>query len=297
MRAPVHLWILTVETPAAYADAVGDLFMEEAVSLTVLSPPRKAQATVEVLFDYEPNMAQMNARVAIFAAMNKIKLLNTHIRPAPNLDWLKKVAEDFPPLKISRWTVHGAMHRGKVPNRLWAMQIDATNAFGTGEHPTTRGCLLMLDQVLKSGFRPKRMIDIGCGSGILAMACMQASRGRAVAIDLDPDSVQIAAANVRQNGLGGRIKVARSRGYDASLVRRHAPYDLVMANIFARPLSQMARDLKKYLRQGGVAILSGLLTTQANGVIAAHRMQGLVLVRHIKIGEWSVLALTRPDRA
>ena len=183
------------------------------------------------------------------------------------------------------------MHRDKVPNRLYALQIDATNAFGTGEHPTTRGCLLMLDKILKSGFRPRRMADIGCGSGVLAMGCVQATRGSAVAVDLDPDSVQIATNNVRANGLGGKIRVGRSRGYAASLVRASAPYDLIMANIFARPLSQMAADLKKNLRPGGRVILSGLLTSQANLVIAAHRMQGLALVSHMRLGEWSVLAL------
>jgi ribosomal protein L11 methyltransferase len=129
------------------------------------------------------------------------------------------------------------------------------------------------------------------------MACVQGARGSAVGVDLDPDSVQIAQTNVRASGLGGKIRVCRSRGYVSPLLRRHAPYDLIMANIFARPLAQLAADLKKNLRPGGVAILSGLLTPQANLVIAAHRMQGLALIAHEKIGEWSVLALRRTRRA
>jgi len=152
-------------------------------------------------------------------------------------------------------------------------------------------------KILKTGFRPRRMADIGCGSGILAMGCTQATHGYAVAVDLDPDSVQIAAGNVRHNGLGQKIGVANSRGYAASLVSRHAPYDLIMANIFAKPLSAMAKDLKKHLSSNGVAILSGLLTTQSNMVIAAHRMQGLALIEHKKLGEWSVLAFRRRGRA
>ena len=294
MRGRVNLWIVTVAAPTAHADALGDMLGDNAVSLTVLAPPRKSQATIEAIFDFEPDARDIHARLGIFAAMHKIHIPKPDIRPAPPLDWLKKVAEDFPPLRIARWTVHGAMHRAKVPDRLTAMQIDATNAFGTGEHPTTRGCLIMLDKILKSGFRPRLMADIGCGSGILAMACTLAARGRAVAVDLDPDSVQIAQRNVRANGLGEKIRTGRSRGYTHSLVRRYAPYDLIMANIFARPLSQMAKDLKNNLRPGGVAILSGLLTVQANLVIAAHRMQGLALIEHRKIGEWSILALSRP---
>jgi ribosomal protein L11 methyltransferase len=156
---------------------------------------------------------------------------------------------------------------------------------------------LMLDKILKTGFYPRLMADIGCGSGILAMACMQASRGKAIAVDLDPDSVQIATGNARRNGLGEHIRTANSRGYAAPIVSRHAPYDLIMANIFAKPLSYMAKDLKNHLRPSGIAILSGLLTTQANMVIAAHRMQGLALIEHKKLGEWSVLALRRPGRA
>jgi len=297
MRGAPNLWILTLQVLSAQAEAVSELFAEEAVSLAVLSPPRKAMATVEAIFSFEPSLNEITGRLAIFEAMHAVKLAKPHLKPAPNLDWLKKVAEDFPPLKIARWTVHGAMHRQKVRNRLYALQIDATNAFGTGEHPTTRGCLLSLDKCLKSGFRPRRIADIGCGSGILAMACTQAARGRAVAIDMDPDSVQIAMRNVRANGLGRPIRVGVGRGYTPSIVRHEAPYDLIMANIFAGPLCQLAWALKNNLRPGGIAILSGLLTSQANKVIAAHRMQGMALLDHRKIGEWSVLALVRPRKA
>jgi ribosomal protein L11 methyltransferase len=297
MRLLQALWLVNITLPAQAAEFVADALGEDAVAVTVLAPPRQAKATVEAIYDHEPVQSEMAARLEILAAVFDISLPAFTIRAAPSLDWLKKVAEDFPPLKIARWTVHGAMHRDKVPNRLFALQIDATNAFGTGEHPTTRGCLLMLDQILKTGFRPRHMADIGCGSGILAMGCVQGARSRAVAVDLDQDSVQIALNNVRANGLSDKIRVMCSRGYVSPVLRRAAPYDLIMANIFARPLSQMAKDLKKNLRPGGMAILSGLLTTQANMVIAAHRMQGLALVRHMKLGEWSVLALKRPYRA
>jgi ribosomal protein L11 methyltransferase len=291
MRLTQNLWIVTITLPASVGEFFGDALGDGAVAVTVVSPPRHPMARVEAIYDHEPDAVDMRTKLDILAAASDIPAPEFMIQPAPPLDWLKKVAEDFPPLPIGRWTVHGAMHRDKVPVHLRAMQIDATNAFGTGEHPTTRGCLLMLDKILKTGFRPHRMADIGCGSGILAMGCVQVARGLAVAVDLDPDSVQIALGNVRANGLSGHVRVGRSRGYAASLVRRHAPYDLIMANIFARPLSQMAKDLKKNLRPGGRVILSGLLTSQANLVIAAHRLQGLALIEHLKIGEWSILAL------
>jgi len=292
MRTHPNLWLFNITLPVEAAEFVAEALGEEAVAVSVLAPPRHELARVEAIYDFEPEASAMAAKLEILAAVFGIDPPAFELKPSPPLDWLKKVAEDFPPLRIARWTVHGAMHRHNVPNRLNAMQIDATNAFGTGEHPTTRGCLLMLDKILKSGFRPRKMADIGCGSGVLAMGCVQSTRGRAVAVDLDPDSVQIAMNNVRANGLGEKIRVGRSRGYAASLVRASAPYDLIMANIFARPLSQMAADLKKNLRPGGMVILSGLLTTQANLVIAAHRMQGLALINHMRLGEWSVLALS-----
>ena len=297
MRFRQNLWLPNFTLPAKAAEFIGDALGEEAVAVTVLAPPRHDNAMIEAIYDVEPDAAKMATKLAILSAAVGVPTPEFTIRPAPALDWLKKVAEDFPPLKIARWTIHGALHRDKAPNRLYALEIDATNAFGTGEHPTTRGCLLMLDQILKSGFCPHRMADIGCGSGILSMAFVQGAWGEAVAVDLDPDSVQIASRNARANGLGTKIRVGAGRGYLAPLVRRSAPYDLIMANIFARPLCQMAKDLKKNLRPGGVAILSGLLTIQAMGVIAAHRMQGLALIEHKRIGEWSVLALRRPKRA
>jgi ribosomal protein L11 methyltransferase len=297
MRWRQNLWILKFALPALASEPVADALGEDAVAVSVFAPPRQDTAQIEAIYAVEPSLSELTAKIEILAAAFGIEAPSFELKPAPNLDWLKKVASDFPPLKIARWTVHGALHRDKVPNRLFALQIDATNAFGTGEHPTTRGCLIMLDQILKSGFRPRRMADIGCGSGILAMGCVQASRGSAVAVDLDPDSVQIALGNARANGLGDKIRIGNSRGYAASMVRRAAPYDLIMANIFARPLSQMAKDLKKHLRSGGIAILSGLLTSQANMVIAAHRAQGLALIEHKKIGEWSILALRRSRRA
>lgn len=298
MRGFPNLWIVTLDAPAAQADAIADVLGEGAVSQAVMAGGDVALASVarvklEAIFDGEPAMAGIKMRLAIFAAVAGIALPEPVLRPAPKLDWLKKVAEDFPPLQIGRWCVHGAYHRKAVPNRLLALQIDATSAFGTGGHPSTQGCLLMLHKMLKSGFRPRRVLDIGCGSGILSMACVKSARGHAVAVDLDPVCVDIAARNTRVNGTGGRIQVRRSRGYAAPVVRRGAPYDMILTNLFTEPLCQMARDVRAHLRPGGIAILAGILSYDAKRVIAAHRMQGLSLIEHRKNGDWSILAFRR----
>lgn len=294
---------------------------EEALSLTVVAPPRTGKAEIEAIYDAEPDALALQTRFAILASLSGIKAPKVTVRELPKLDWLKKVSEDFPPLPIGRWVVYGAQHKAaaaecrrlrshgcgepttsayrRVVAPYIGLQIDATSAFGTGEHPTTRGCLLMLDWTLKQrrAVAPNIMLDMGCGSGILAMAFAKATHGQAVGVDLDPDSVKIAHENIRANGLRLKMRVALGNGYKAALVRQKKPFDLIMANIFAGPLCEMAYSLKQHLNLGGMVILSGLLTHQANRVIAAHRMQGLRLVKHMKIGEWSVLALQRPTRA
>lgn len=279
------------------APAVEHVLAEGSVAVSVMAPPRKPTAEVEALYDKEPDKAALNAvraKLAVLAALHKVKTPLLRVAKIGNLDWLKKVAADFPPLAIGCWTVYGSAHKKAAGGKRRGLQIDATNAFGTGEHPTTRGCLLMLERVLKKGHKPEDMLDIGCGSGILAMAFAKASKRQAVAVDLDPASVAIAQGNVRQNGLQAFVQVGNSRGYASKLVQRHAPYGLIMANIFARPLCEMAKDLKRNLRPGGFAILSGILNHQANAVVAAHRQQGLVLVERMRQGEWTVLSMRLP---
>jgi len=290
------LWWLTFTTSPAQAEIFAAALEEDALSISVLAPPRKSEAHIEALYNEPPNRAALAARLALVAMVHKTKAPKIEIDEMPPQDWLAKVAGDFPPFAIARWTIYSAQYRRAIlrPNR--ALQIDATSAFGTGEHPTTRGCLLMLDELLRRKRRPI-MLDLGCGSGILAMALAQATHNKAVAVDNDPESVAVATENVRINGLQSDIRVTLGNGYNSQLVHRNAPYDLIMANIFAGPLCQMANQLKNHLCPGGAAILSGILNHQANRVINTHRMQGLHLIKHLTIGEWSVLALRRPQRA
>jgi ribosomal protein L11 methyltransferase len=291
------LWAASFAAAQEIADDLSEALADGSLSLAVVAPPRTGKAEIEAIFDAPPDAATLQTRIDILASSNDVKPPKLRIRELPKLDWLKKVSEDFPPLPIARWVVYGAQHREAAAKyRHMRLQIDATSAFGTGEHPTTRGCLLMLDWLLKRN-APANMLDVGCGTGILAMAFSKTTRKRAIGIDLDPDSVAIARNNIRVNGLGSCMRVALGNGYRSPMIKGHAPYDLIMANIFAGPLCRMAYDLKRHLKPGGMAILSGLLTRQANAVIAAHRMQRLYLVKHIKIGEWSVLALTYPSRA
>jgi ribosomal protein L11 methyltransferase len=205
-------------------------------------------------------------------------------------DWVKATLEDLVPVPAGRFTVHGQHDRARVPPNKLAIEIEAALAFGTGHHGTTRGCLLLLDHVLKA-YYPRRVLDLGTGTGVLAIAAAKAMRRAVLASDIDAASVRVARDNARLNQTGDRVQVIRATGFSAPQFARHAPFDLVLANILANPLRQLAGPMTRHLEPSALVILSGLLTPQAAGVIAAYRARGLVPLRHLKIDEWSSLLL------
>jgi ribosomal protein L11 methyltransferase len=205
-------------------------------------------------------------------------------------DWVKASLEDLVPVPAGRFVVHGQHDRTRIaPNKL-GIEIEAALAFGTGHHGTTRGCLLLLDHVLKT-CRPRRLLDLGTGTGVLAIAAAKAGHRAVLASDIDPSSVAVARDNARLNGVGNRVHAIRATGFSAPDFARAGPFDLVLANILANPLRQLARPMTQHLAPSGLVILSGLLTHQARAVIAAYRARGLVPVRHLRIEGWSSLLL------
>ena len=205
-------------------------------------------------------------------------------------DWVRATLDELVPVHAGRFVVHGQHDRAKVtPNKL-GIEIEAALAFGTGHHGTTRGCLMLLDHVLKA-FRPRRVLDLGTGTGVLAIAAAKALRDQVLASDIDALSVKVAAENARLNGVGRFVEVTWGNGFSAPKLRQRKPFDLVLANILANPLRQMATPMSRHLAGGGRVILSGLLSAQAPAVIAAYRARGLVVERHIRIEGWSSLLL------
>jgi ribosomal protein L11 methyltransferase len=233
----------------------------------------------------------LEIRLALLAAETGGRLTRIVEERLPERDWLAENRRAFPPLRIGRFFLHGSHWTGPAPAGAVALEIDAAEAFGTGEHPSTSGCLLALDMLARRR-RFRRPLDIGTGSGVLAVAAAKTLRRRVLASDIDCGAVRVAARHVRRNGLAGQVRLVCAPGYRSRAVRR-SDYDLVFANILARPLARMAPDLKRALAPGGVAILSGLLRRQENLVVAAHRSQRLVLERRLLIDGWSTLVLRR----
>ncbi|MBI3515693.1 MAG: 50S ribosomal protein L11 methyltransferase, partial [Proteobacteria bacterium] len=216
-----------------------------------------------------------------------------HIQPLPPVDWLAQNRRDFPIQSIGRFIILGSHHDElRPPAGRIALTLDAASAFGSGEHATTRGCLAALDRLAKRR-RVRRPLDLGCGSGILTLAIAKLWHRPVRAADIDPESVRVALANAAANGVARFVKVARSDGYRAPLVRSGRPYDVIVSNILAQPLVKFARPLKRHLAPGGVAILSGLLVVQEAQVVAAHRRQGLALSARRRRDGWSTLEFRR----
>ena len=205
-------------------------------------------------------------------------------------DWVKATLEQLVPVQAGRFIVHGQHDRAKVPSNKLGIEIEAALAFGTGHHGTTRGCLLLLDHVLKA-YRPRRVLDLGTGTGVLAIAAAKALQIRVLASDIDPLSVKVAHDNARLNGTGDLVETVHATGLSAPAFAQRGPFDLVLANILANPLRQMATPMARHLAPSALVILSGLLPHQAQGVIAAYRARGLVLQRHLQIEGWSSLLM------
>jgi ribosomal protein L11 methyltransferase len=205
-------------------------------------------------------------------------------------DWVLESLHRLKPVTAGRFVVHGGHDRGRAaPNRI-AIQIEAAQAFGTGHHGSTRGCLLALDRLAKRA-KAKRILDLGTGSGVLAIAAARAFRRRVLASDMDPLAVRIARDNARLNRSASLVRVCRANGVAAADIRGGAPFDVVFANILLAPLQRLAAPLTRMVAPRGRIILSGLLNVQAAAARAAY--QHFTLERRIAVDGWTTLVLRR----
>lgn len=282
------LTTLDAKEPAeALAEAMED-FLPEPVGVGVFEiEDGSGRYEVGIYFEDEPDDTELALMAAIYGARPFVVSL------VPETDWVAHVRRDLQPVEAGRFFVYGSHDADKVPQGKVALLIEASMAFGTGHHGTTKGCLLALDRLDRAGFRGQNVADIGCGTAVLAMAAAAIWGRPVIASDIDPVAVEVARANVAANGLDGKVRCVEAAGFDQPDLAAGRPYDLVFANILKGPLIALAPDMTVHVAAGGYVVLSGILNTQTDEVIAAYKRAGFLLSARDEIAEWTTLVLRR----
>jgi len=254
---------------------------------------------MDAYFDSAPARGDVDTLLSLVPSARSMRPI---VEKLGDEDWVTLSQQGLEPIRAGRFFVHTPAHRSKVPPAAVALEIDAGRAFGTGQHETTTGCLVALDRLKAGGVPIRNLADIGTGTGLLAFAALRLwPAARAIASDVDPVAIEVAAANAAVNRIAvgrapGQLELAVAAGMDHRRLRARAPYDLVIANILAGPLIDLAESLAGALAPSGRLILAGLLDHQAEAVATAYRRQGMRMTGRIDRGDWPTLAMRKRRR-
>ncbi len=287
--APV--WRLDISIPAPAVTAFEAALAELGGAIVTDAPDAaetQAEVGLQVYLDAEPERPRLTALLAGAALLAGVRVPEVRVGRLPDIDWVTESHKALPAIQAGPFYVHGAHVSAPAPAGGIPILIEAGPAFGTGRHESTLGCLLALAGLAEI-HKPADALDMGCGSGLLAIAIAKLWACPVRAVDNDPQAVRAAAGNAAANGVGGLVSARHGAGYDGPAFGAETRFDLIAANILAGPLKAMAPGLKRHLAPGGVAVLSGLLEDQADAVITAHAP--LSLARRIPLGGWVTLVL------
>ena len=220
--------------------------------------------------------------------------LDASLTPLQDADWIKMSLDGLPPVRAKRFIVLGSHDAGKEKNGKTEIIIDAGEAFGTGHHGTTSGCLLALNRLINRGAKLERVLDVGTGSAVLAIGAAKTGSKVVIGTEIDPRANEVANVNAQVNRVGYRVRSYVANGVRRALIRSQGPFDLVFANILMKPLVRLSADLASIVKPGGRIILSGLLTHQEPAIRRAYSQRGLVLEHRYRKENWSTLTYRRP---
>ncbi|WP_020592577.1 50S ribosomal protein L11 methyltransferase [Kiloniella laminariae] len=285
------VWCISFDVPEAHL-AIYELALEPLEgAIVVTNPDAAGMISAKVYVDGKPSQEQVEKLLSDTAGVMGGQTPEALIEQLPDIDWVAESQKALPPIVAGKFFVHGSHITQAPPEGSVPLLIEANVAFGTGQHDTTKGCLIALTD-LADDRKITSALDMGCGSGILAMGIKILWDCPVLAIDIDADSVRVALENATLNKVSGITGICGD-GYATAEVSQQAPFDLIVANILAEPLCQMAPELEKNLAPGGIAVLSGLLITQQEQVVKAQEAQGLKVIRELHLGEWATLVLSR----
>lgn len=272
-----------------------------AITLRKIEDKEPHHWKISIIHEDKPEAKTISGAMALAVGLLKddvTKEINPQfsIDPLPDTDWLGLVHEQFQPIIIGRFYIYGShIDTVTIPQDKIGIEINAANAFGTGEHPTTKGCLELIEKLYDDGLKPKNILDLGCGSAILSIAAAKLwPNAQIIATDMDEDSVNIANDYVRVNGINAEQVICETAmGYEAEIIKQHAPFDLILANILAAPLINLAPEVSPFLKNDGLIMLSGTLIEQEEDVKKAHTDQGLSFIDANHIDEWTSFVMKK----
>jgi ribosomal protein L11 methyltransferase len=287
-------WRLMFTCAPQVADDYLAILEAEALSVGCYETEPADLWVVEAFFASQPNLPELSTRLALIAAQHNIPVPQPLCEKVDNTDWLEQTWRNFPPQKVGRYYIYGSHYEGEIPPDLLGIEMNAATAFGSGEHPTTQGCLQALDTLAKKQTFT-RALDMGCGSGILALAIAKTWHCLVLAVDNDPEAVRVTTENTALNYCSSWIKPLLSEGFAEPSVTNQGPYPLIVANILAKPLCLLAPFMAKNLSSEGILILSGLLSWQATEVLDAYKNVGLRQAQTYEINNWTTLVLNQSE--